>query len=77
LLLLYKNLPAKRGRRLIFIRRLAATLAWGMFVVKGAWKNAKAVVKAHSDYRKMKKYYLPAASDKLPLSQRLIMLSYF
>ncbi|MDE5974957.1 MAG: glycosyltransferase family 2 protein, partial [Muribaculaceae bacterium] len=77
LLLLYKNLPAKRGRRLIFIRRLADTLAWGMFVVKGDWKNAKAVLKAHSDYRKMKKYYRSATSDKLPLSRRLIMLSYF
>lgn len=76
LLLLYKNLPTKRGRRLIFIRRLADTMAWGMFVAKGDWKNARAVLKAHSDYRKMKKYYRPAAADKLPLSKKIIMLSY-
>lgn len=57
LLLLHKNLPRKKGKRKLFIRRLADTLAWGMFLVKGDFANANAVLKAHRDFRKMKKRY--------------------
>ncbi|MBD5341036.1 MAG: glycosyltransferase family 2 protein [Bacteroides sp.] len=57
LLLLHKNLPRKKGKRKLFIRRLVDTLAWGMFVVKGDFANARAVFKAHNDFRKMKKEY--------------------
>ena len=57
LLMLYKNLPLREGRRMLFIRRLMDTLAFGMFVVKFEIGNAKAVVKAHSDFRKMRKAY--------------------
>lgn len=75
LLLLHKNLPKGKGRRLLFWRRLCDTLAWGMFVVTGDWKNAKAVLKAHGDFRKMRRLYSPAPADRLPLSKRLILLS--
>lgn len=57
LLLLHKNLPQKDGKRLLFIRRLYDTLAFFMFVAKLDFKNAKAVLKAHFDFKKMKKNY--------------------
>ena len=57
LLLLHKNMPIKEGRKKLFIRRLYDTLAWGMFMLKFDFKNANAVLKAHNDFRKMKKYY--------------------
>ncbi|MCM1005370.1 MAG: glycosyltransferase family 2 protein [Prevotella sp.] len=57
LLLLHKNLPrSSRGKRLV-IRRLYDTLAWGMFLLKGDFKNARAVLKAHNDFRKLRKEY--------------------
>ena len=55
LLLLHKNMPIKEGRKKLFIRRLYDTLAWGMFMLKFDFKNANAVLKAHNDFRKMKK----------------------
>ncbi len=75
LLLLHKNLPAGKGRRVLFVRRLADTLAWGMYVVTGDWKNAGAVWRAHRDFRSMRKLYAPASEDRLPLERKLIMLS--
>ena len=75
LLLLHKNLPKEEGRRLLFVRRLADTLAWGMYVMTGDWGNAKAVIRAHNDFRRMRAYYSPATSLRLPLTKKLIMLS--
>lgn len=57
LLMLYKNLPAKGLRRRLVWRRLLDTAAWGMYVVIGKWKFADAILKAHRDFRKMKKSY--------------------
>lgn len=57
LLLLHKNLPRKKGRRLLFLRRLADTLAFGMFILKGDLPQARAVVRAHSDFRRMRSLY--------------------
>lgn len=57
LLLLHKNLPKKRGKRVLILRRLADTLAFGMFLAKGDIANARAILRAHGDYRKMKKHY--------------------
>ncbi len=59
LLLLYKNLPKKGRAKKLFIRRLYDTLALFMFLAKGEFKNARAVFKAHSDYRRMKRLYTP------------------
>lgn len=58
LLLLHKNLPERKGRRVLFRRRLMDTLAFLMFVVKLDFRNAKAVLKAHADFRTMKKNYV-------------------
>ena len=57
LLLLHKNLPEGEGRRKLFIRRLADTLAFGMYLLTGKWKDARAVVKAHGDFKRMRGNY--------------------
>lgn len=57
LLLLHKNLPENRGRRFLFLRRLVDTLALGMYVLKGDFPNARAIIKAHGDFRRMRKNY--------------------
>lgn len=57
LLLLHKNLPLDKGKKKIFLRRLADTLAFLMFTLKLDFKNAAAVLKAHRDFRKMRSLY--------------------
>ena len=57
LLLLHKNLPKNEGKRLLFVRRLYDTLAFGMALVKGHWGDARAILRAHRDFRKMRKAY--------------------
>lgn len=57
LLLLHKNLTRRRGRRVLFIRRLADTLAFMMYVMKGDIANARSIVRAHTDFRRMRKDY--------------------
>lgn len=57
LLLLHKNLPdATRGKKL-FRRRLLDTVAWAKFMLTFDFKNANAILKAHKDFRTMKKMY--------------------
>lgn len=57
LLMLHKNLPEKEGRKFLFKRRLVDTLAFGYFLATGKWGDAKAVLKAHRDFKKMRKEY--------------------
>lgn len=57
LLLLYKNLPVKDLKRTLLRRRLLDTLAWAKFVATLDFANAAAVVKAHRDFRKMRREY--------------------
>lgn len=57
LLLIHKNMTRQGGRRMLLKRRLADTLAWGMFLLKLDFPNARAVLKAHNDFRKMRKEY--------------------
>lgn len=65
LLLLYKNLPAKVGRHKLFRRRLADTLAFGMFLLAGKWGDARAVLKAHRDFRRMRSSYTDLPDDDI------------
>lgn len=58
LLLLHKNLTRDSGRKVLFMRRLADTLAFAMYVAKRDWANARAILKAHADFRKMRKEYV-------------------
>lgn len=81
LLLLHKNLPLKKGKRILFVRRLADTLAMGMYLMKGHFGDAKAIWDAHRDFRKMRKTYtnLPV-EDKLsglPGADRMIVIDYY
>lgn len=57
LLMLHKNLPKKEGKRFLIKRRLVDTLGFMQFLIKGEWSNAKAVVKAHNDFKKMRREY--------------------
>lgn len=69
LLLLHKNLPPRRGKKIIFFRRLADTLAFLMFIVKNDFANARAILKAHNDFRRMRGDFATGpASD--PLADR-------
>ena len=81
LLLLHKNMPIKVGRKKLFIRRLYDTLAWGMFMLKFDFKNANAVLKAHNDFRKMKKLYTEHPDKNvlasLPGAERNIIIDYY
>lgn len=78
LLLLHKNLPEKKGKRILFKRRLMDTLAFLMYVAKLDFANAKAVLKAHSDFRKMKRNYVLFPDNDilstLPGADRCIVL---
>lgn len=81
LLLLHKNMPIKEGRKKLFIRRLYDTLAWGMFMLKFDFNNANAVLKAHNDFRKMKKLYTEHPDKNvlasLPGAERNIIIDYY
>ena len=81
LLLLHKNMPIKEGRKKLFIRRLYDTLAWGMFMIKFDFNNANAVLKAHNDFRKMKKLYTEHPDKNvlasLPGAERNIIIDYY
>ena len=57
LLLLYKNLPQQEGKRLLIVRRLMDTLAFGMALAKFHFGDARAIVRAHRDFRRMRKNY--------------------
>lgn len=81
LLLLHKNLPQKEGKHLLFVRRLYDTLAFFMFVAKFDFKNAKAVLKAHRDFKTMRKEYTAFPSTNimgsLPGCDCNIILDYY
>lgn len=77
LLLLHKNLPQKRGKKVLFKRRLMDTLAFLMYLAKFDFANARAILKAHSDFRKMRGDYneFPARDilSTLPGADRMIV----
>lgn len=57
LLMLHKNLPKRIGKRKLFLRRLADTLGFMFFLMQGKWGDARAVLRAHGDFKKMSKEY--------------------
>lgn len=57
LLLLHKNLPDSTRRRKLFVRRLLDTVAFAKFALTLDFDNARAVLKAHRDFRRMSKAY--------------------
>ncbi|MDE6321791.1 MAG: glycosyltransferase, partial [Muribaculaceae bacterium] len=79
LLLLHKNLPPAQGRRTLLKRRLLDTIAFAKFALTLDWDNAKAIVRAHNDFRRMRRNYTPASIDgeTNPLKQRPNILTKF
>lgn len=57
LLMLYKNLSPEEWKDLAPRRRFLDFAAMGMFLLKGEWKNVKAVIHAYREFEKMKKFY--------------------
>ncbi|MDE6697405.1 MAG: glycosyltransferase family 2 protein [Muribaculaceae bacterium] len=78
LLLLHKNLPQEKGKKVLFKRRLMDMLAFFMYVAKFDFANANAILKAHNDFRKMRGNYrvFPDADvlSTLPGADRCIVL---
>ena len=57
LLMLYKNLPRKEGRTILFLRRLLDTVALMRYILGREWSHAHAVWVAHNHFRKERKRY--------------------
>ncbi len=81
LLLLHKNLPRKQGKKILFIRRLSDTLAFMMYLATGKFSHASAILKAHNDFRKMRKEYadFPEVDymSSIPGSNRKIIIDHY
>lgn len=81
LLMLHKNLPRQEGKKILFIRRFYDTLAFGWFVVLGQFAHARAILRAHNDFRKMRKRYTDLPGENLlntfPEARRNITIDYF
>lgn len=81
LLLLHKNLPLSKRRRRLFIRRLYDSLAWVKFILSADFGNASAIIKAHRDFRKMRKSYTTAPTAdilfSLPGADKNIILEHY
>lgn len=78
LLLLHKNLPSSKRNRILFWRRMMDVLAFGMYLVRFDFANAKAILKAHNDFREMRIFYPVEKDDEEScpanmLSRRLIV----
>ena len=78
LLLLHKNMPRREGRKLLLRRRLMDTLAFMMYAAKFKFSHAAAVLRAHRDFRRMRRKYtdLPQHEymSRLPGAQRNIIV---
>ena len=81
LFLLYKNLPVKDGKRMLLVRRLYDTLAFFMALAKLHGGDARAIIRAHNDYRRLKNRYHCQPQENLlktfPGAQRNIVLDYY
>lgn len=67
LLLLYKNLPAKKRNSILFYRMILDGISAFRFLLGGSPKDFSAVLRAHRDYYGMKKSYKGTGNkNKLP-----------
>jgi len=57
LLLLYKNLPEKNRRTILFIRKVLDGISALRFLLQGDFGDFRAVFRAHLDYSGMKSHY--------------------
>lgn len=65
LLLLHKNLPAADLRGALLRRRLLDTVAWAKFILTLDLPNASAILRAHRDFRRMRREYTAHPPDNL------------
>ena len=81
LLMLYKNLPNDVRTRKLIWRRMLDTIAWAKYIVTFKFKFASAIVKAHSDFAKMKNVYTSHPKVNLlavrPYTRINILTSYY
>ena len=80
LLMLHKNLPDSTRTTTLFKRRLLDTAAWFRFILSGDFANARAIKRAHADFRRMKQNYTTHPSvDLLHTSPKRpnILLQYY
>lgn len=70
LLMLYKNLPVEGRGKALTVRRLLDTIAWAKFVLTLEPGNANAILRAHRDFRKMKKEMKTADAKTNLLAKR-------
>ena len=81
LLMLHKNLPDATRSKKLFVRRLLDTIAWAKFMATFDFKNANAILKAHNDFKKMRKAYNNHPDVDLlqtrPDCHRNILLDYY
>ncbi|MCM1293872.1 MAG: glycosyltransferase family 2 protein, partial [Bacteroides sp.] len=79
LLMLYKNLPHKGRKKALIVRRLLDTIAWGKSVASLNFGDAKAILRAHRDFRRMKHSYdhLPSPTCNLLKSSPDILTAYY
>lgn len=81
LYMLYKNLPLKEGKKLIFKRKLLDGVAACLFLAKGSFGEVKSVWKAHRDFEKSKSRYKNQPTQNIlkqfPESNRSVVVDYY
>ena len=78
LLLLHKNLPEAERSKALTRRRLLDTLAWFKALASLNFADARAILKAHRDYRKMApEARLAGARENLLTPRPNILLAYY
>ena len=85
LLMLHKNLPLRSLRSTLLRRRLLDTAAWLRFMLAFDFRNANAVIRAHNDFRRMRRAYtshpsvnlLTHTADGTPRSLPNLLSSYY
>lgn len=80
LLLLHKNLPQRDLRGTLMRRRLLDTVAWAKFMLTLDFGNANAILRAHRDFRRMRRAYTRHPDVNLlrqPLQRRNILLDHY
>lgn len=65
LLMLYKNLPEANLRKVMRVRRVLDYVAALQFLVKGDAANARAVVRARREFRRLRADFLPQRQENL------------
>lgn len=77
LLMLHKNLPDSCRRWVLLRRRLLDGVAWLKFVLSGEMDNASAILRAHRDFRSMRKAYSRHPKENLLNVDTNIIFDYF